>query len=488
MTKKRLIILFILMSNLLQAQKYNRPTPNTVFPFEFVSNQTLNSGYFLTAPLKLDMKSTHPNFISTKPIILDKNGFVFWYMNIDAANTGDFKYLSKDSLFTFIKTNNGLASYQLMDLHFNLVDSFANVNNVKSDGHELQKLSNGNFMVGGTKDSVMDLSAFLFNGQPGSKKTNVRGYVLQEFNKQHQLVFQWNSNDHIHPKESYEFYGYDSTKYDYGHGNSIEEDVDGNLVISLRYLNAVYKIDHKTGKVIWKLGGKSSSFKFVNDDGFSGQHDVRVLPNKTISLFDNANTGKEPRASRVVQYRLDTDKWTVTKTWEYNQQFFVKSLGSYHVSTKTKHLINYGFSFRPYPSISLVDENRKSVASIIFQDSVMSYRSFYFQIPFKVKQERIRVSHYGNRTVLMAPNGFKKYLWLTGETTQCIIVDKQQTYQVWMNYGEGMIGSLPLVLKQDGKNDFELYDQSLRKVAIPKLGETYLIKEKDGSNRKIVWY
>ena len=44
--------------------------------------------------------------------------------------------------------------------------------------------------------------------------------------------------------------------YDYFHVNSIQQDTDGNLIVSGRNTWAAYKIDHTTGAVIWRLGGK----------------------------------------------------------------------------------------------------------------------------------------------------------------------------------------------------------------------------------------
>ena len=64
--------------------------------------------------------------------------------------------------------------------------------------------------------------------------------------------------------------------FDYFHLNSIDQDSDGNLVISARSTSAVYKIDHSTGKVIWTLGGRYSSFKLGAGAATAFQHDVRV--------------------------------------------------------------------------------------------------------------------------------------------------------------------------------------------------------------------
>jgi hypothetical protein len=59
--------------------------------------------------------------------------------------------------------------------------------------------------------------------------------------------------------------------------------------------------------VRWKLGGtkRPESLAVVGDEGsnrtFSGQHDARLLPDGTLTVFDN-NT---PGAPRAVRFRID---------------------------------------------------------------------------------------------------------------------------------------------------------------------------------------
>ena len=38
--------------------------------------------------------------------------------------------------------------------------------------------------------------------------------------------------------------------------NAVSIDDDGNLLLSARHTSAVYKIDRRTGTVVWRLGGK----------------------------------------------------------------------------------------------------------------------------------------------------------------------------------------------------------------------------------------
>ena len=88
--------------------------------------------------------------------------------------------------------------------------------------------------------------------------------------------------------------------YDIPHWNSIEP--HGNAVIaSFRQLDAVYKINKATGNIVWKLGGTTTtrSLKVIGDPHsypLGGQHDARVLPDGTLSVFDNrtALTDRRP--------------------------------------------------------------------------------------------------------------------------------------------------------------------------------------------------
>lgn len=488
------LILFIAPVN---AQNFNRPVPPNYYPYQFIETNNL-SGYFLTCPLKLNVNPGDPNYYAPTPTLLDSNGFIVWYMPNEAANIGDFKYFENEQVFGYIRTANGHASYQLLDLNLNIVDSFTNLNNVEADAHEFQILSNGNYIIGGIKDSIMNLVGYTFNGNPGSPNTTVKAYIIQEYNASHQLVFEWNSLNHIFPTEAYDMYGYNVNGFDYCHGNSIDEDLDGNLIISFRHLNAVYKIDHLTGNIIWILGGKSSDFTFPNDGGFSGQHDARRQPDGTISLFDNANSAPPPRKSRGVKYSLDTINWTATRTWQYIHipSFFSRAMGNHQINGSNQHIINYGWNYRPNPSILVVDNLGMIDARINFADSVVSYRSYLNQIPLSITRPEITCTNDGINIVLSAPSGFAEYRWSTGETGASIYANQSDTFQVWVNYGAGYLGSIPFYFDQllsdctvgieepEGENQLVYiigyYDLLGREVDYQIPGQLYIVRFSNG--------
>src|SRR6185295_8007547 len=103
--------------------------------------------------------------------------------------------------------------------------------------------------------------------------------------------------------------------YDVPHWNSIEP--HGNAVIaSFRQVDAVYKINKATGNIVWKLGGSTTprSLTVLGDPRsypLGGQHDARLLPDGTLSIFDNRTylTNGQPR---VVQYSIDQVARTAT--------------------------------------------------------------------------------------------------------------------------------------------------------------------------------
>ena len=85
------------------------------------------------------------------------------------------------------------------------------------------------------------------------------------------------------------------------------------MIASFRHLDAVYKIDKSTGAIVWKLGGTSrpESLTVIGIHArytFGGQHDARLLPDGTLTVFDNrTNLGYD--TPRAVRFRIDeTDR------------------------------------------------------------------------------------------------------------------------------------------------------------------------------------
>lgn len=128
------------------------------------------------------------------------------------------------------------------------------------------------------------------------------------------VLFRWSAADHVPLTDSYVALPPDaSLPYDFFHMNSISITPDDQLLISSRHTCALYKLDRKSGAVLWTLGGKSSSFTVAPDAVFAFQHDAIYEGFDTIRLFDDGSNGLDTwHPSRVVWVRLDTRRKTAS--------------------------------------------------------------------------------------------------------------------------------------------------------------------------------
>ena len=102
--------------------------------------------------------------------------------------------------------------------------------------------------------------------------------ILQRVSPAMEVLWQWNSFDHMLWTEMV----YDHSETEYAHLNSVAVDAQGNWIVSARAFSQILKLDGVTGEVIWRLGGVSNDFEFINDPyGPCGQHTASVLDNGT---------------------------------------------------------------------------------------------------------------------------------------------------------------------------------------------------------------
>ena len=100
----------------------------------------------------------------------------------------------------------------------------------------------------------------------------------------------------------------DEFGYDRFHMNSLNFDSDGNYLVSVAMEDQVWKINSKTGKLMWKLG-RNGGFKMDTTAYFSFQHSVHLNSEGDYMLFDN-NLFKE--VSRALSFRIDTVAMTAS--------------------------------------------------------------------------------------------------------------------------------------------------------------------------------
>jgi len=495
----RIILLttFLCLGHFLFGQLFNRPVPDVLFQYEYSNTGFTGQGYFLATPIKLNSFPQDPDYMRPFPVVFDNDGYIHWYAKPNTGSCLDFKYYESADIYSLTYVKNGNPSFLILDNTLNPIDTL-NVVDHWHDLHDIQLMDNGNWMLGTAFFDTMDLSAYTFDGTQGDVSTAAKGFGFQEFDASGTLINEWNSNDYILPTETYDYWGYSSDPFDYCHGNAIEEDVDGNILMSFRHLNAIYKVDRITGNVIWKLGGNSSDFVFTNDNGFSGQHDIRRTSDGYYSLFDNGNMGV-PQVSRGVAYSLDTISWTATLVEEYIHptNAYGRAMGNYQTTTDDFRVIGYGRIHRPDPSATIINNNETILAEYFFQDSVINYRMHYYEVDGLPKPE-ITCNVTQNGFELTVENA-NNYLWSTGETTQNIQLNSPGTYQVWVTAGFGSVGSDPFIVSDitnpcgnaslpelSGQQEtYILFDLLGRKIETPQRNVVYIKRWSNGKSEKI---
>jgi len=489
-----LLLIFSIVALSLNAQNFNRPIPlGDFYNYEFVIYDSTDFGYYFTTPLT--MLPSSGKAVKPRIALLDKHGYFIWYSTSNTLRFFNFQYHPENNLMSCYFQNNP-HGFHFLDSTFQIVDSYSQIDGLYVNPHEFQVLPNGNVALTLYQDSIMDLSAYTIAGVQASATTKVIGDMLIELDAAKNIVFRWSTFDDIYPTEAYDVYGYYANGYDYTHANAVAEDTDGHFLICFRHLDAVYKINRNTAEVMWRLGGKSNDFTFVNDNGFSAQHDFRAHADGSYSLFDNGFPS--PNECRAVSYILDTVNWTATKIWEYKPDpaFPALLMGNHQVTDDLNHMINYGTSRRPFPSAEFVDNAGNFVSQIFWQDSILSYRVLIQKVPFQLPRPVVTCTLSTDALILSAPQGFQQYKWSTGETTQHITVsDTGGVYQVWVNYGLGMLGSEPFFINDAyncepmtvneynvliPKGDYIIYDMLGRQILKPQKGQIYIYRYQNG--------
>lgn len=328
-------------------------------------------------------------------IILGNDGVPVKYEQVQGFGN-DFKmqpngFLSRAYIF---QAYNGYAhvEYWIMDNDFNHIDTYQMGNGYIADLHEFVILNNGNALMIGYDPQKVDMSKIIVGGYPDA---TVVGGIIQELDKNKNVVFQWRSWDHIPITDTYN--SLKDTFIDYCHLNAVEQDIDGNILASFRTTSQVIKISRQTGEIIWRLGGKQNDFEFVNDRfdslAFSYQHDVRITDKGNLTLFDNGNQ-HSPNYSRAVEYKIDELSKTAEMIWEFdeNKRHFGFAMGSARRLPGGNTIIGWGTGGVPSdkPVFSEVNSNGEVVFEAYLPEGYTSYRVFKFpwltDIPLETSQ------------------------------------------------------------------------------------------------------
>jgi hypothetical protein len=209
----------------------------------------------------------------------------------------------------------------------------------------------------------------------GARDATLIESIIQEVDiASGELLLEWRSLDHIVPSESYApLY----EPYDYLHINSISLTEDGNLLVSGRGTWSVYKLDRRSGAVIWRLGGKLSDFAMETGAQFVYQHHAVPVTADTISVFDNGSDGTHSpeEQSRAILINVDEKRRSARLGRSYTRHGHVLSgaMGSVQLLPYGRVLVGWGND--PYISEYTAD-GRLVTDARLMAAGAHSYRAF----------------------------------------------------------------------------------------------------------------
>lgn len=274
-------------------------------------------------------------------LIIDNHGTVVWYRGFPSPVV-DFQKQPDGGYTLFSSLDAAPPHFLALDILGDVYAEFRASSPLTTGPHELRRIDGG-YVLFAIEQRTLDLS-----GHGGQAAAQVRGTHI-EWQRGDGSLFSWSPYDHFSVADAADIVPIDGAYVNPWHGNAIDIDRDGNLLVSFRNLDEITKIDARTGEIIWRLGGKSSDFAFSADPlgGFSHQHAARRLANGNLLLFDNGN-GHDPPQSRAVEYRLDEQNRTAELEWEYRHQppIFGFALGFAQRLANGHTLINYGTAQR----------------------------------------------------------------------------------------------------------------------------------------------
>ncbi|HYV90144.1 MAG TPA: arylsulfotransferase family protein [Chitinophagales bacterium] len=275
--------------------------------------------------------------------IIEPNGDSVYY---SAKRAYDFDFdVNPNGYLSVYNTN--YPRYDILDSSYAVIDYYYPANGYTMDVHEFTLTADGNAWFIADDPEIVDMTVY---NSGYCHNATVTGTVIQELDPDKNLIFEWNSFDHVAITESLHE-NLSSCVIDYMHTNSLDFDANGNLVVSNRHLDQVNKIDPATGDFIWRLGGISNEFTWVDEpEPFTYEHCVRVLDNGNLTVWDNGNY-HVPTHSMAKEYQLDEVNKVATLVWSYQPKTYSNgnaywfAMGSVQRLSNGNTLIGGGWDF-----------------------------------------------------------------------------------------------------------------------------------------------
>ncbi|KAF2329329.1 aryl-sulfate sulfotransferase [Flavobacterium nitrogenifigens] len=244
--------------------------------------------------------------------IVDYKGNLRWYHTLEGTGFKVVHFTKDQTILSILGTNDEPTSYGSEILEINLQgDTLTHIKKGQGDlkqvlHHEIIKKSADEIVALTVEQKIINLTSI-----GGKKQDTINGDGIVILNKKGKQLWKWSVFDDLDPFKDKDLL---KTKKDWTHANSLSYDTDGNFLISFYNNGQIWKINSKTGKVIWKLG-KGGIMKMAPDTNFSQAHAAHINQEGSLLFFDN---GVDIKQSSVFALKIDE------KTNSVNLDFHIK--------------------------------------------------------------------------------------------------------------------------------------------------------------------
>lgn len=308
------------------------------------------------------------------PLLVDNEGEPLWYRPSGARATANLRaqrYRGEPVLTwwegTISKPGFGRGEYVMVDGSYRELHRLSAGNGYRGDLHEFVVTPTDTALLMAYTVVPADLRAV-----GGKANGTILDCVVQEVDiASGRVLFEWHAHEHVPLTESHANVT-PGQPFDFFHANSVAEDADDNLLISARNTWAIYKVDRRSGAVMWRLGGKASDFALADGVAFAWQHDARRQSDGTITLFDDGADPKVESRSRGLVLRLDETAKRASVVQEYaHHQRLAGSQGSMQILPNGDAFVGWG----ALPNVSEFSQDGRLLFDAGFAGGRQSYRA-----------------------------------------------------------------------------------------------------------------
>lgn len=264
------------------------------------------------------------------PLILDPQGQLIYFQPLVHAVAFDVsvqKYLGQSVLTYWRGPAIDFGHEVILNHHYQQIATVYAGHGDYADAHAFEITPQGNALIDVYAPVKADLSSI-----GGPRHGILMDSIIQEINiATGQVIWEWHASGHValgatHAGKPGPW------PFDFFHINSIQQLPGNKLLVSGRNTWSLYEIDMTTGRIMLVIGGKHSSLKIGPGAHFEWQHNARMHPDGTITVFDNGSDGpitSEPQ-SRALRLRLDLKhrRATLVNAWLDNPPLLSSSQGS----------------------------------------------------------------------------------------------------------------------------------------------------------------